>query len=105
MAAATPVRPLRPIQSERKAASFGDIAAEVAALEAEASVDERAQSCMVHMVEQLYHGNGWALGLCAFFLGLGILSFSMGLSALAMNQFLLGNVLKEQPPVESAACW
>ena len=98
-------RPLSPIGSQRRGtAKFGDTVAEVSS--AGASVDEQPagvqafiEGCMLHVADQLY-GNGCALALCALFLALGICCFTIGVFALAMNQFFLGRMLKAEH-----ACW
>ena len=59
-----------------------------------------AWSCMVHVVEQLEHGNGCTLAVCALLLALGICGFTIGVVALAQNHIVFGDVLKEERPVE-----
>ena len=90
-------RPLSPISSQRKGpAKSGETVAEVSS--ARASV---VDSCLLHVIDQL-DGNGCALALCALFLALGICCFTIGVFALAMNQFFLGRMLKAALPVARA---
>ena len=58
-------------------------------------------ACVLQVIDQLY-GNGCALALCALFLALGICCFTIGVFALAMNQFFLGRMLKAALPVARA---
>lgn len=91
----------RPPSSQRKGtAKLGETVAEVSS--AGASVDEhpagvqgfdRMSNCVLHVIDQLY-GHGCALALCALFLALGVCCFTIGVFALAMNQFFLGRMLK-----------
>ena len=92
----------RPPSSQRKGtAKLGETVAEVSSAGASGTDEhpagvqgfDRMSNCVLHVIDQLY-GHGCALALCALFLALGVCCFTIGVFALAMNQFFLGRMLK-----------